>query len=316
MLIIKGGQTMPQNEIIPSPSFGINYVLGGGFWTGRFSLLWGNYSSGKTTFLLHTLANAQEMGYTPVIVDSEGSYTDQWGEKCGLDLDKRIWMKSNIVEAILKELKPMMQSNIKYAILLDSVNAVQSENYFDDKGGMASGARSRSKLLNTISEYLHPEKNIVLAVAQQTLDLSGNYPRISAKLGNAEDHLCTNIIRLFGSSAKDKLERVKENSMIVNKEVTWTMQKCKQAPVEGIEGHYWFSPQNAYIDNAYEILDIAVLNDVVNASGAWFKYGDDKFHGFAALRKAIEERPDMLESIRNEVMALSNIQLDERSSDD
>lgn len=315
MLIIKGGQSLPESEIIPTPSFGINYVLGGGFWTGRFSLLWGNYSSGKTTFLLHTLANAQKMGYTPVIVDAEGSYTDAWGEKCGIDLDQRIWMKSNIVESILKELKPMMKSNIKYAILLDSVNAVQSESFFDDKGGIASGARSRSKLLNTLSEYLHPEKNIILAVAQQTVDLSGSHPRVAAKLGNAEDHLCTNIVRLFGSSAKDKLERVQENSMIINKEVRWTMQKCKQAPVEGIEGHYWFSPQNAYIDNTYEMLDIAVLNDVINAAGAWFKYGDQKFHGFAALRAAVEENPIMKENIYKDVLALHNIQLDDKADD-
>lgn len=311
MLIIKGGQSLPQSEIIPSPSFGINYVLGGGFWTGRFSLLWGNYSSGKTTFLLHTLANAQEMGYTPVIVDAEGSYTDEWGSKCGLDMDKRIWMKSNIVESILKELKPMMKSNIKYAILIDSVNAVQSESFFDDKGGIASGARSRSKLLNTLSEYLHPEKNIILAVAQQTVDLSGSHPRVAAKLGNAEDHICTNIIRLFGSSAKDKLERVQENSMIINKEVRWTMQKCKQAPVEGIEGHYWFSPQDAFIDTGYEILDIAVLNDIVQVSGSWFKYEEQKFHGFAALRQAVIDDPSMMDDIKKKVIALRSVQLAE-----
>lgn len=311
MLIIKGGQSLPQSEIIPSPSFGINYVLGGGFWTGRFSLLWGNYSSGKTTFLLHTLANAQEMGYTPVIVDAEGSYTDEWGSKCGLDMDKRIWMKSNIVESILKELKPMMKSNIKYAILIDSVNAVQSESFFDDKGGIASGARSRSKLLNTLSEYLHPEKNIILAVAQQTVDLSGSHPRVAAKLGNAEDHICTNIIRLFGSSAKDKLERVQENSMIINKEVRWTMQKCKQAPVEGIEGHYWFSPQDAFIDTGYEILDIAVLNDIVQVSGSWFKYEEQKFHGFAALRQAVIDDPSIMDDIKKKVIALRSVQLAE-----
>lgn len=313
MLIIKGGQNLPKSEIIPSPSFGINYALGGGFWTGRFSLLWGNYSSGKTTFLLHTLANAQQMGYTPVIVDAEGSYTDEWGIKCGIDLDQRIWMKSNIVESILKELKPMLKSNIKYAVLIDSVNAVQSENFFDDKGGMASGARSRSKLLNTLSEYLHPEKNIILAVAQQTMDLSGTHPRVAAKLGNAEDHICTNIIRLFGSSAKDKLERVQENSMIINKEVRWTMQKCKQAPVEGIQGHYWFSPQDAYIDTAYEILDIAVLNNIIQASGSWFKYGDMKFHGFGALRQEIKDNPKILEDIQKEVLGARTLQLSETS---
>lgn len=297
MLLVKGGQQLPKHEVIPTPSFGLNYVLGGGFWTGRFSLLWGNYSSGKTTFLLHTLSKAQEMGYTPVIIDAENSYTDEWGEKCGIDLSKRIWIKSNIVEPVVKEVKAMMKSDIKYAFLIDSVNALQSESYFDDKGGMAAGARSRSKLLTTLSEYIHPEKNIVLAVAQQTLDLSGMYPMTVAKLGNAEDHIATNIIRLFGSKSKDNLERIQENSMIVNKKVQWTVQKCKQAPVEGIEGAYWFSPQNASIDFTYEMLDIAVYNNVVKQSGAWFSYKDHKFQGFKALRNAMDENPSLYKEI-------------------
>lgn len=302
MLVVKGGQSLPKSEIIPTPSFGLNYVLGGGFWTGRFSLLWGNYSSGKTTFLLHTLANAQAMGYTPVIIDAENSYTDEWGEKCGIDLSQRIWMKSNMVEPVIKELKTMMKSDIKYAFLIDSINALQSENFFDDKGGMAAGARSRSKLLTTLSEYIHPEKNIVLAVAQQTLDLSGTYPMTVAKLGNAEDHICTNIIRLFGSKSKDNLERVQENSMIVNKKVQWTVQKCKQAPVEGIEGAYWFSPQNASIDSVYEMLDIAVYNDVVRQAGAWFSYKDHKFQGFKSLRKAMDDDPGLYKEIVDELI--------------
>lgn len=288
MLKVGGGEIMPQKEIIPSPSFGINYALGGGFWTGRFHLLWGNYSSGKTTLLLHTLATAQEMGYTPVIIDSENSYTDEWGVRCGIDLDKRIWMKSNITEEIWKEIKPMMKSDIKYAILIDSINAIQSESFFDEKGGIASGARSRNKLMTLIAEYTHPEKNVIFAVAQQTNDLSGTHVRLMAKTGHAEDHISTNIIRLFGSGAKDKLEKL-DNDMIVNKEVTWTMEKCKQSPVEGMKGHYWFNPQNAYIDMTLEVLDIAVYNGVVERAGAWFRYGEHKFQGMNALRDGIIE---------------------------
>lgn len=309
MLKITGGMTMPQKEIIPTPSFGINHVLGGGFWTGRFHLMWGNYSSGKTTFLLHTLANAQSMGYTPVIVDSENSYTDEWGARCGIDLDQRIWMKSNMTEHIWKELKAMMGSNIKFAFLIDSINAIQSEDYFDDRGGLAPGARSRNKLLTLLSEFTHPEKNIVFAVAQQTNNLGAHGAPTVAKTGNAENHISTNIIRLFASNSKDNLERANDDT-ILNRNVRWTMQKCKQAPIEGVSGHYWFSPQTAHIDTALEIIDIAVYNGIIERAGAWFKYRGEKFQGMANLRNEVDI-VSLLEDLDN-----NNLKINESASDD
>jgi len=298
MLIVKGGESMPEKEIIPSPSFGINYALGGGFWTGRFHLLWGNPSAGKTTLLLHTLANAQKMGFTPVIIDSENSYTDVWGVQCGLDLETRIWMKSNITENIWADIKDMIKSKNKYAFMIDSLNGIQSEAFFNDKGGLASGARARNILMTLLAEYSHPANNIVFAVAQQTFDLANN-GRTMAKIGNSEAHMCTNIIQLYGSHAKDNLEKEK-NDMITNKSVTWRMQKCKQAPVEGMSGNYWFSPQTAYFDYDFEILNIAVYNNVVKQSGAWFRYGDHKFHGMNALREGVVEL-NLVEQIASEL---------------
>ena len=71
MLIVKGGERLPAPDVIPTPSFGLNYGLGGGIWSGRINVIWGNKSAGKSTLTLHMAATAQEMGYTPVIVDAE-----------------------------------------------------------------------------------------------------------------------------------------------------------------------------------------------------------------------------------------------------
>lgn len=288
MLLIKGGERLPKSEVIETPSFGLNYVLGGGFWTGRFSLLWGNPSSGKSTMLFHSLANAQKKGYTPVIVDAEGSYTDTWAERCGLDLDNRIYMKSNTLEEILKEVIPLMKSDNKYIFLIDSVNAIAAQNFYDNKGGIASDARSRRQMFQHFAEYLHPVNNAVWMVSQQTLDISGQHPRMMAKIGNAEHHWCTNIIRLFGSSAKDSLERA-DNDMITNKEVRWTIDKSKQAPVEGTTGHYWFSPQSAEIDFKKEIVNISVANGIIEKRGTWFVFNDNKVQGLKALCEKISD---------------------------
>jgi recombination protein RecA len=289
MLKLSGGEPIPVSEVIETPSFGLNHVLGGGLWTGRFSLMWGNPSSGKTTFLLHVMAEAQRRGYTPVIIDAEGSYTDPWAEKCGIDIDTRLYFRSNIWEHIKKEIVPIMKKDEKFIFLFDSVNAISSEDWYNDKGGMASDARTRRKIFQELAEYLHPANNAVLMVSQQTLDFSGTYPVMTAKIGNAEQHWCTNIIRLFGSGAKDKLERG-ANELIVNKEVSWTIQKSKQAPVEGTKGSYWFSPQTASIDKKREIIHIAVANGVgIRKSGAWYYVGDEKYQGMDNLVEAIDD---------------------------
>jgi len=286
MLRINRGERMPLHDIIPTPSVGLNHVLGGGLWTGRFSLVWGTPSAGKTTMLLHLLANAQKKGYTAVIVDTEGSITDNWAEKCGIDLTNRILLQSRIAEDILKHIIPMMQEpDSKYIFLIDSINGIASESFYksdEGGGGIASQARSRRLMYQKMSEYLSVD-NAVIMVAQQTMDLSGNHPRLMAKIGNAELHWTTNIVNLFASAAKDSIERAGDSNLIVNREVRWTIEKSKQSPVEGTRGSYWFSPQNADIDIKMELIDLAVINGIIEKRGAWFYIGETKFHGMKNL---------------------------------
>jgi recombination protein RecA len=299
MLRINKGERMPKHDVIPTPSVGLNHVIGGGLWTGRFSLVWGTPSAGKTTMLLHLLAEAQCMGYTAVIVDTEGSITDDWSEKCGLDLDNRILLQSRIAEDILKHIIPMMQEKEeKYIFLIDSINGIASESFYKDaegSGGIASQSRSRRLMYQKMAQYLNVN-NAVIMVAQQTMDLSGNHPRLMAKVGNAELHWTTNIINLFASAAKDSLERAGDSDLIVNRQVRWTIEKSKQAPVEGTRGSYWFSPQNAEIDTKMELLDLAVINGVVEKRGAWFYFGEEKFHGMKNLVEAADD--DLMEKIQ------------------
>lgn len=302
MLKIEGGTPLPKEDVIPTSSFGLNYVLNGGLWTGRFHLLWGNPQAGKTTMFLHSLAQAQKKGYTPVIIDAEGSYGDSWGEKCGIDLNQRVYLRSSILEEILDEVVPMMKSPVHYAFLIDSINAIDSETFYKDAstgGGIGSGARTRRKLFQKLAEYLHPEKNVVLAVSQQTMDLSGYNPRVAAKIGKAEEHWCTNIIRLFGSSSKDAVERDAVDT-IVNQEIRWTIEKSKQAPIKGMTGNYWFKPQEASINIRLEMLDIAVYNGIIEKTGSWFQFNDQKYHGMSNLVQMDE----------NEWQALSDALLD------
>jgi len=283
LLIVKGGESLPEADVIKTPSYGLNYVLGGGFWTGRYHILWGNPQAGKSTFALHVLAEAQTMGYTPVIVDAEGSMTDEWIESCGIDVNDRIVIRSTILEEIMPELMKLMnEPGSRYVFLIDSLNTIVGEAFYNNQessGAIGMYARSQGALIQKISnELISSVDHMVIFIAQQTIKNKGQYFVNSGKFGNAAEHWATNIVRLSTSSAKDANER-DADERITHREVTWKVEKSKQGPVEGTKGTYWFSPDHAEIDVDQELFHLAVRNGIIKKGGAWYTYGDLKAQG-------------------------------------
>lgn len=291
MLKLKGGEKLLEPAIIPTPSFGLNYVLSGGIWSGRFTTLWGNPGAGKTSMALYILAEAQKQGFVPVIVDSEGSYTDSWAEKCGVDLSQRIYIRSTIVEEILDEIVPLMkEKDKKYFFLLDTLNTMLVENFYKNDsgtGGIGLSARSQTFMLQKLASYLGPNNGVILIVQQQ-VNLGGLIATIDAKIGNAGKHWSTNIIKLFASISKEAMVRDKDGT-ILDKRVAWTVQKSKQGPIEGVKGEYWFSPQSCTFDQTREIVEFAVTVGIIQKGGAWFNFGDRKFQGYDNLIAGMTE---------------------------
>lgn len=312
MLIVKSGQDLPKNIAIKTPSFGLNNILGGGLWTGRFHYFWGPRQVGKTTFCLNILAEAQRLGYKVIIVDTEQTMTDQWTDRSGIDRSKTtdlytLYQGSNL-EEILRELIPEMKRG-KCAVMVDSMNNLVSEAFFDKADGnnsMAMGAKARGKFLQRVSEVIHPTENIVLCVSQQTTDIGGQYAFIKAKMSEKEDHDATNIIRLQASKSDYTTD---DDGTITHKKVKWTISKSKQAAVEGAAASYWIDLSTSQVDRNKEIIDLAVKNGVISKGGAWFSYGDKKYHGLnnVALGLTSEDMAD----IEKELNVMKNITIDD-----
>jgi recombination protein RecA len=283
MLIVRGGEKLPEPAIIQTPSYGLNRILGGGVWSGRYHIIWGNPQAGKSTFCLHTLAEAQRQGFVPVIVDAEGTMTDQWMDHCGISFDNRIVIRSTIAEEILQVMMPMLrEKNAKYIFLIDSVNSIVMESFYkndDSMGGVGIHARSQGAFIQKISSELISDVNhCVIFIAQQTIGAKGQYFVTQGKFGNAAEHWATNIIRINASDSKDDTDR-DVDERIMNRKVTWRIDKSKQNPVKGTKGDYWFNPEMAIINNDKEIFHIAVRNDLIQRGGAWYTYKDQKFQG-------------------------------------
>lgn len=302
MLIVdkRRGETMPIHDVIPTPSLGLNRALGGGLNTGATHLFWGTPSVGKTTMCFRILAEAQKLGYRPVIIDSESSYNDEYAAKCGIDIDDVVIVQSTVVEDILKNIYPYLTDDKeKHIFLFDSISNIIKEEFYDKpEGGKAMGLSSRSQgfLLQKLVNYLHKERNIMLFVAHQTVDLSGMYAVTKAKMGNTVHHNMHNIIKLFLSMSKAEMERDDTNK-ITSQRATWTIEKTKQLPTIGTMGHYYVLPQEGKIDKHRELIDIAVEMDIINRKGAWYTYGDSKWNGMSSIELTDEQRKQLEKEI-------------------
>ncbi|MEY2973523.1 MAG: hypothetical protein RI886_1300 [Pseudomonadota bacterium] len=304
MLIVdkRKGDLMPVHQVIPTPSIGLNRALGGGLNTGATHLFWGTPSVGKTTMCFRILAEAQKMGYRPVIIDSESSYNDEYAAKCGIDVEDIVVVQSTIVEEILKNIYEYLNHTTeKHIFLFDSLSNIIKEEFYDKpEGGKAMGLQSRSQgfLLQKLVNYLHKERNIMLFVAHQTVDLSGMFAVTKAKMGNTVHHNMHNIVKLFLSMSKSEMER-DDTNLITSQRATWTIEKTKQLPSIGTVGYYYVLPQEGKIDGDRELIDIAIGMDVIQRKGAWYMYGDNKWNGIGAIDLTDKQKADIEKIVMN-----------------
>lgn len=294
MLIVdkRKGDLMPVHEVIETPSVGLNRALGGGLNTGATHLFWGNPSVGKSTICFRILAEAQAKGFRPVIVDSEYSFNEEYAAKCGIDVDDIVVIQSTVVEDILKHLHPYLNHpEEKHIFLFDSLsNIIRQEAYDKPEGSKAIGllARSQGALLQQLVNYLHKERNIMIFIAHQTMDLSGMYAVTKAKIGNSVFHNMHNIVKLFLSQSSKEMERDDRN-MITSQKVAWTIEKTKQVASIGTKGEYYVLPQEASIDKYREMLDIAIEMGIIERRGAWFFYEEEKWNGMGKIELTDEQ---------------------------
>jgi recombination protein RecA len=304
MLIVdkRKGQTMPIHDVIPTPSIGLNRALGGGLNTGATHLFWGTPSVGKTTMCFRIIAEAQKLGYRPVIIDSESSYNDAYAAKCGINIEDVVIIQSTIVEDIMKNLIGYLTDDKeKHIFLFDSLSNIIKEEFYDKpEGGKAMGLQSRSQgyLLQKLVNYLHKERNIMLFVAHQTVDLSGMFAVTKAKMGNTVHHNMHNIVKLFLSMSKSEMER-EENNMITSQRATWTVEKTKQIPTIGATGYYYVLPQEGRIDQGREIIDIAIEMDIIQRKGAWYSYEESKWNGMGSIELTDKQSKEILKRINS-----------------
>lgn len=304
--VIRLGKDYETPARIPTGSLSLDKALRGGWPKGRFVLLWGNRSSGKSTLALKSVANAQKLGLRSMFIDAEKGFDPVWAKMNGVDVDSLLVMRKNSLEEILEATHDLISSSSVDFIVIDSINTINSSRFFSDENhSIGQNARAVGELLTKWNAW--NIDTLILLISQARNKFSGVNVFSDHGGGLAAEHFPSVIVKLLASRDKSSFihEEIQNNNRIysarVGQLIRWEITKSK------VSSPYSSGVFPLYIDGrtdyTYELINLAVTSGIVEKSGSWLRYGDRKFHGENGLRDVLRTEPDFMEKLIEEVMA-------------
>ena len=287
-------------DVIPSGSLKLDKILGIGGWPrGRITLLWGDYSSGKSTICLQAVANAQKQGLVCAYVDMEHALDPVYAEDLGCDMSKLILMQPDGGEQALEAIKLMAQEKVVDLVILDSIVSCVPESELE--GELAdSNIGKQAKLFSSFFKQVTPaiqRSNMTLICTNQVRLKPGGY-------GNPEVLPCGEAQKFYASiicrTRRQASQKEETSEGIIANQISITVEKNKLAPPFRKTELMIYYGEGFSMDN--EILDMAVEFGVINKAGAWFSYNGEKIGQGAVKAKAwLNEHNDIKQSITAKV---------------
>jgi recombination protein RecA len=280
-------------EFIPTASIGLNRDLKGGFGRGRQTVIWGNKSAGKSSMVLQTIAEAQKRGDICAWIDAENTFDKTWAARLGVNCDELIVTKSRSIDEAVADISDFLEAEVDI-IVLDSINALLPSTYFEKKDELKEGLEG-TKQIGTVSKELavavnkfnYLNKRSALVLISQLRNKIGGYGAMADMAGGeAMKFFSSTVIKLW-SSASEKEQKQGEvqlgDKLIkkpIGRPVNYTVQFNKLGPPNQT-GTYDFYYDGAVvgIDQVGEIVDMAESLGLIDKSGAWYYYEEEKFQG-------------------------------------
>lgn len=297
------------------PSLTLNKGLGGGFGYGRQVIVWGSKGASKTSFTLSTIAAAQKEGKVCAFIDAEKTFESSWAKALGVNTEALLYLKNNTIPEVTNVVCRMMKSGVDL-IVVDSINALLPKTQLEDDGDLKPMGENNSigSFSKDISEAMSrmnaANDNTLLILISQSRTKLGSYGAPQQMSGgNAAKFYSSQIVKLWSSESQNNAIKGKVyvgNHVIediVGREVAWTVEANKLGPM-WVSGTYpfIFKGDNIGIDSVTEIAQLATTEGIVTKAGAWYKYGDESYHGNDALVEALREDKALFEEIREQVM--------------
>lgn len=289
-------------EVIPTGSFGLDLALGvGGVPRGRVVEIFGPESSGKTTVMLHIIANAQRAGGLAAFIDAEHALDPNYARKLGVNLDDLLVSQPDSGEEALTICETLARSNALDVIVIDSVAALVPKAELEGEMGMATmgmQARLMSQALRKLTAILNKAKTTCLFTNQIR-------EKVGVMFGNPETTPGGKALKFYASvridiRRKDVLKDPAGNA--IGNHVKVKVVKNKVAPpFAEAEFDIIF---NHGIDKEGGLLDAGLEYGVVEKKGAWLQYAGELIgQGRDAARKTLIEKPDIAKRITDAVLA-------------
>jgi recombination protein RecA len=295
------GSIAPGIAVIPTGSLALDIALGvGGIPRGRIIEIYGPESSGKTTLTLSIIHQIQMQGGTAAFIDAEHAFDATYAQKLGLKLEDLLVSQPDTGEQALEIAETLVRSNAVDLVVIDSVAALTPRAEIEGDMGdshMGLQARLMSQALRKLTAAISKSKTSVIFINQIRM-------KIGVMFGSPETTTGGRALKFYASVRIDlrRTESIKQGEEFVGNRVKAKIVKNKVAPpFKEAEFEIYF---NEGISHSSDVLDVAIAKEIVQKSGAWLSYENEKIgQGRENARQFLKDNEKILTKIEKQILA-------------
>ena len=289
-------------EVIPSGSITLDAAMGvGGYPKGRIIEIFGPESSGKTTFALHAIAEAQKLGGYAAFVDAEHALDPAYAKSLGVDIDNLIVSQPDDGEQALEIVEASVRSNVISIIVIDSVAALVPKAEIEgDMGASHVGLQARlmSQAMRKLAGVINKSKTVAIFINQIR-------EKVGVLFGSPETTSGGRALKFYSTIRLDirRVDQIKDGTEAIGNLTRIKIVKNKVAPPF----------RTAEVDLIYgkgiskegELLDLAVKYDIIDKSGAWFSYKGERLgQGRENVKELLRNNPNLAGEVEKQIREL------------
>jgi recombination protein RecA len=284
-------QTKLRPDVIPTGILSLDIALGiGGLPKGRIAEIFGTEGSGKTTLALHIVAECQKQGGTVAFIDAEHALDPSYAQRIGVDTDNLLVSQPDTGEQALEICEMLVKSGSVDLVVIDSVAALVPRAEIDGEMGdvhVGLQARLMSQAMRKLTGSVSKTKAMIVFINQIR-------EKIGVMFGSPLTTTGGRALKFYATIRMDvrRLGSIKQGNDVIGSKIVVKVVKNKIAPpFKNIEGEIIFG---LGISRIGDLLDLAVENQIVKKSGAWFSYNDEKLgQGRENVRDFLTENDDL-----------------------
>ena len=292
-------------DVISSGSIALDVALGiGGYPKGRIIEIYGPESSGKTTFALHAIAEAQKAGGKAAFIDAENALDPQYAANLGVNIDELLLSQPDNGEQALEITEALVRSGAISIIVIDSVAALVPQAEIEGEMGdshVGLQARLMSQALRKLAGIINKTNTIAIFINQLR-------EKVGVMYGNPEVTTGGRALKFYSSIRLDirRSEQIKLGTDIIGNKTNVKVVKNKMAPpfktcqVDIMYG--------TGISKEGELVDLGVEAGALDKAGAWYSYNGDKIgQGKENVKEYLKNNPDLYEEVYAKVREFYNL---------